>query len=192
MNGYARQQLNAWYLLHRLLTGQWGDVFGPWSSRISEIDVRLRSHRAFLQVVFDHLKPKMKELEETGIAFKKCPSCGFMSQQHEQAAAELYKSICLVCGLTEKCLTIECPDCGKAVDFVNEGSARCASCGTHLEPEHVVDALIDDGAAHRAAREGDDSWDLGNCSDCDGYHTVVRIADGKHVFGPHIIGQAVR
>ena len=60
------------------------------------------------------------------------------------------------------------------VTFKEEGFAQCQSCGKHLEPEDVAGVLIDSGAAHIAKMEGDDSWEKGNCSDCDGYHTVVR------------------
>lgn len=177
----AREQLNAWYLLHRLLTGRWKDVFEAWSRQISEINARLRKHHTFLQVVFEHLKPEIKRRERDGFLFKYCPSCGFISQQHEQAVEDIYESVCLVCWLKEKCLAIECPDCGRSVDFANEGFSTCGSCGKHLEPEHVVDVLIDDEAVHIAAMDGDDSWDLGNCSNCDSYQTVVRIADDKYI-----------
>ena len=177
----AREQLNAWYLLHRLLTGQWKDIFEPWSERISQIDAELRKHRTFLQIVFDHKKPEIERLLEAGFIFKDCPSCGFMSLQHEATAGEIYESNCLVCGIGEKCIRIECPNCSEAVDFVNEGFATCTSCGKHLEPEQVVEVLIDNEAAYMATMDGDDSWDLGNCSDCDGYHTVVRIGDDKYL-----------
>ena len=27
----------------------------------------------------------------------------------------------------------------------------------------------------------DDSWDLGNCSDCEGHHTVVRLEEDSYL-----------
>lgn len=177
----AKEHLNAWYLLHRLLTDRWRDVFEPWLDQVGRIDAKLRKHRLFLQVVFDQLQPEIERLTQKGFVFRECPSCEFMSQRHEESAEKLYESVCLVCGLAESHVTIRCPKCGEPVDFVNEGFAECASCGEHLEPEHVADALIDPDAAHRAAREGDDSWDLANCGDCGGYHTVVRVGDAEYV-----------
>lgn len=176
----AKEQLTAWYLLNRVLTDRWRDVFEPWLAQIAEIDTKLRNHRSFLQVVFDQLKPEIQKLTQEGFIFRECPSCRFVSQRHEQITEEIYGSVCLVCGLSQRHLTIECPDCGEPVYFVDQGFAECA-CGKHLVPENVADVLIDDDAAHCAAREGDDSWDLGNCSDCDGYHTVVRIGEDKYV-----------
>ena len=52
----AKEQLNAWYLLNQLLIGPWKDVFESWLPQISDIDRRLREHRKYLQVVFDHLR----------------------------------------------------------------------------------------------------------------------------------------
>ncbi|MDI6449951.1 hypothetical protein [Anaerobaca lacustris] len=177
----AREQLSAWYLLHRLLADQWRDVFEPWSEQIGEIDQKLRERRKYLHVVFDQLAPDIKEYAQEGFVFRQCPSCEFMSQRHEQVTNVFYTSICLVCRFSQRHLAIPCPQCAETVDLVDEGFAECDSCGKHLEPEHVVDALIDHDAAHRAAREGDDSWDLANCGDCGSYHTVVRVGDAQYV-----------
>jgi hypothetical protein len=177
----AKEQLNAWYLLHRLLTGRWRCTFEHWSSRINEIDTALRKHHIFLQVVFDHAKPEIARLKTEGYLFEKCPSCGFDSQQHENVVEELYQSHCLVCGLSDNCLMLNCPECEELVRFVNEGSATCSSCNEHIDHDEVAKALIDEVAAYRAAKEGDDSWNLGNCSDCDGYHTVVRLKDDTYL-----------
>jgi hypothetical protein len=173
----AKEQLIAWYLLHRLLTGRWKDVFDPWSRRISEIDAELRKYHTFLQVVFDHLQPEIDRLSGAGFSFRRCPSCGFASQQHDETVNHVYASTCLVCGLSQACLTIQCLHCEELVTFANEGFSRCDSCGKSLEPDDVVEVLVDNDTAHFAAMDGDDSWDLGNCSDCDGYHTVVRVGE---------------
>jgi hypothetical protein len=177
----AKEQFTAWYLLHSRLVDQWRDVFERWLGQIGEIDTKLREHRTFLQVVFDQKKPEIEKLREKGFAFDECPSCGFISQCHEQNGRVLYTSTCLVCGLSERHLTMECPACGEPVAFINEGFADCTSCGKHLDPEDIIDALVDHDAAHEAAREGDDSWDLANCGDCDGYHTVVRVGEDRYV-----------
>lgn len=173
----AKEQLTAWYLLHKVLTARWSDVFSPWSDKLEQIDESLRKLHEFLQVVFDQLGPEIKKREDNGAVFKDCPSCGFPSQEHTDEIGELYEAQCLVCGLTDKCLTIECPDCGTPVSFVNEGFGECGGCKRKFEPEHLAEELTDDGAAHIAAMEGDDSWEPGNCSNCDGYHTVVRLDD---------------
>lgn len=177
----VKQQLKAWYFLHQLLTVQWKDVFSSWQEKIGEIDAALRELHEFLQVVFDNFQSKIDSLKAKGIRFEQCPSCGFNAQQHDDELKVIYESKCLVCGLTEKCLHIECPACAELVTFRNEGFATCQSCGKSLEPEDVADVLIDSGAAHMAAMEGDDSLGQGNCSDCDGYHTVVRTENDEWI-----------
>ena len=179
----AKEQLTAWYLLHKLLTSKWSDVFSKWSGKLRKIDRELHRLQEFLQVVFDQVTPEIKRLRAGGSVFVDCPSCHFPSQEHAGEVGELYEAECLVCGLADKCLTIECADCGTLVRFVNEGFGKCGSCGRSFEPEDVVWALIDEGASYVATKEGDYSLYPGNCSDCDGSHTVARLnEDGdRHI-----------
>lgn len=177
----VRQQLTAWYFLHKILTTRWIEVFEKWSATLSDIDKSLRSNHAFLQVVFDQIKPDIDARAEAGELFQPCPSCGFASQHHESEKKTVYEASCLVCGLSQKALRISCPSCDEEVTVINEGFGSCDSCDKVFEPNDLVDAVIDEGAAHLAAKEGDDSWDLGNCGDCDGYHTVVRTESGGFI-----------
>ena len=173
----AKEQLNAWYLLHKAISIRWKSIFASWSKQIATLDLELRKHQAFLQVIFDNVQPEIARLHKNGLTVENCPSCGFKSRPRDSEAKYIQACICFVCELSEKLLTIECPDCDAQVTFVNEGFSRCESCGKSFKPEDVVSAIIDDAAAHIAKMDGDDSWDLGNCSDCDGYHTVVRVDD---------------
>lgn len=111
-----------------------------------------------------------------GYRFNECPSCGFDSQQHENLLKELYDANCLVCNLVEKnCLKIKCPDCDTEVYFKNEGIGVCSnlSCEKVFQPTDLAEAL-------HAVRSCDDTWEIGNCSDCDGYHTVAKIKDESY------------
>lgn len=177
----AKEQLTAWYLLHKLLTSKWSGVFSPWSQRLGDIDGNLRTLQEFLKVVHEQVAPQIDAQKEDGAVFSACPSCGFESQQHEAWVGDLYDAKCLVCGLADKCLTIECPDCGEEVRLVNEGFGECGNCERLLEPQHVAEALVDEQAAYRARKHGDDSWDPGNCGDCDGLHAVVPLGEDGHL-----------
>lgn len=176
----AREQLRAWYILHQLLTVRWQDQFHTWSRQIGELDDRLRDHRKFLQVAFEHLKPHIEQREHEGFTYESCPSCGFKAQQHIPEMEETYSAVCLVCNFHDRCLTIECSSCGSSVRFKNEGFSTCPSCGNYFEPEQVVDVLRNEQAAYAAAMDDDYSWVEGNCSECDSVHTVVKVADNEH------------
>lgn len=183
----VREQLNAWYLLHRLLVDRWKEVFNPWSESIREIDKELRKLRDYLEVVFDHRQEEIRRGRKAGYTFESCPSCGFEAQENQQELDEVYDACCLVCGLVKERLKIEC-SCGSHVNFMEEGFSECDSCGNKFEPKDIVDILQDEEKAYRAAKDGDDSWDLGNCGDCDGYHTVVRV-DFDHYFCASCFGR---
>lgn len=175
LRAIVKEQLTAWYFLHRVLTTRWKDVFAQWVEKIADLDTQLRKHHTFLQVVFAQLKPELDQLVDRGFKLKECPSCGFISQRHDDTCNEFYESPCLVCGLAQTSVEVTCPECEEQVIFSNEGFATCPSCEKALEPEDLVDAMTDTTEAHIAAKEGEHY--LANCSDCDGYHTVVPYGD---------------
>lgn len=179
----AKEQLNAWYLLNQLLTGPWKDVFEHRLPQINRIDTKLRDHRKYLQVIFNNLESEIKVRKEEGRTFEICPSCQFKAQERNPNTEDIDLAICQVCGFKQKLLTIDCPECSSPVEFTNEGFSECDFCGAQLEPEHVVEALRDDGATYAAVKDGDRWREEGNCSACDGYHTVVRSAFDKYICG---------
>ena len=181
VRGIVKQQLTAWYFLHHILTTRWKDVFSRWSESLLKVDKKLRSLHTFLQVVYDQIKPDIEKRKKDGEMFERCPSCLFESQHHGIDQKVVYEANCLVCGLNENALKIFCPFCGEDVTFINEGFGQCDNCSKRFEPDDLAYELIDEKAAYVAAKEGDSSWNLGNCSDCDGYHTVVRTEADEYI-----------
>ena len=176
-----RKELRAWFFLHQLLITKWNDEFSSWNNKIIELDTELRKLKEFLRAIFDNLKPKIEENKKKGIPYHKCPSCGFKAQELCEDKNTIYEAKCLVCGLVEKSLNIQCPECEGAVTMKVEGFGQCPSCAKNLEPEDVADALIDSSAAHIAVKEGDGSWDAGNCRECGGYHTVAHTENDEWI-----------
>lgn len=174
MRAIVQRQLVAWYLLHRLLIEQWEDVFSPWAGKIADIDQKLRGLHEFLSIIFENEREHIAELEAQGMLIRACPSCGFASQVHDYETEVVYVCSCVVCGLKQTAVQIFCPDCNERVFFEGEGYSTCTGCDRNFEPDELVSVLTDEGAEHVAAMEGDDSYDPGNCSDCDGYHTVIH------------------
>ena len=177
----VKKQLRAWFFLHQLLIAKWKNEFSFWDTEITKLDNELRKLHEFLQVIFDNLKPQIEENKEKGVQYDECPSCDFEAQEHDEDQNTIYKAKCLVCGLIEKGLNIQCPDCEEVVTLKEEVFGQCGSCGKQLELEDVAGALIDSGAAHIAAMDGDDLWGEGNCSECDGYHIVVRTENDEWI-----------
>ena len=134
----AKEQLTAWYFLHRVLTCEWSDVFSKWSKKIRKIHRRLWRLHDFLLVVFDQLKPEIEKRCAGGSEFRDCPSCGFASQEHSSEIGRLYKAECLVCGFAAKCLTIKCTKCAAPVRFVSEGFGRCGDVRTIISNRRML------------------------------------------------------
>ncbi len=169
----VKEQLTAWYFLHNLISKRWISTFEKWSPDLIRIDSKLKSLHTFLHIVYEQIKPEIEKKKKEGTIFDICPSCKLEALESTNERKAIFDSNCHVCGLSEKIIKVECPDCDSEVTFVSEGHSRCDECGKIFEPEDLASELIDSGAAHMAAMDGDDSMDAGNCSDCDGYHTVV-------------------
>lgn len=173
----AKEQLVAWFYLHRLLQNNWSDIFGPWLEKVDAIEKRLKAYRDFLTLVFEEVKLALDEHRKAGASIEACDVCGFHSMVHDTELNILDIATCMVCGHTVRCVSIECPGCHEPVRFDGDGFTTCENCGTQLEPEQLADAIEDDGAAYETAKEGGEP--RGNCGDCDGYHTVVYAPNGE-------------
>ncbi len=173
----VKEQINAWYFLHKALLNRWEQIFSPWKTKIRKVDAALRKRHTYLQIIFDNSTEELNQLRQAGFKIHSCASCGFKSQPREGLLNRFEQATCLVCELMQSYLSINCPHCNKLVLFENEGHTKCLNCSRSLGPEDVKNAVIDQDAAHWAMKDGDDSYDEGNCSDCDSYHTVVRFDD---------------
>lgn len=173
----VKQQLRAWYFLHRILNQKWEDCFEEWSGQISDVNKKLKRHKAFLQVVFDEMNDTIKKRKKSGDLFLRCASCEFEAQEHSPKYNEIYRAKCLVCDIVDKCIKVACFECESDVYFINEGFSECPSCSKQYDPENIACCLLDENKSYPAAKDEGGSWDLGNCGSCDGHQTVVRTED---------------
>ena len=165
LRSIVKEELIAWYYLHELLTERWKEVFRPWLNNISSIHRKFRKLSSFLEIVFDQIESNISESKLKGSIFKPCPSCGFESQQHEDVLRSLYRAKCLVCGLSESWLKIECPECSTEVLFKGSGFGKCQKCSETFHPADLVTEIIESEK---------DLWEGVNCSDCGTSHTVIK------------------
>jgi hypothetical protein len=170
------EHCRAWFHLHRLLN-RWGAYLDGFGAELSRADRAMKAHRKYLKAKFMAIKADLDLHRAAGQRPKACSACGFKASIPEYVSNHIADLQCLVCDHSETQVEIDCPHCGNSLAIANEGYARCGNCGGDIEPSHIVDALTDKGAAHVAAKEGDDGYQSANCANCEGYHTVVRLAD---------------
>lgn len=170
------EQCRSWFHLHRLLN-RWDTYFRGFRDEISRADLSMKAHRKYLSVKFKTLKPALDACRKSGQKPKACSACGFKSAVPDELDNQIATFGCLVCDHTETQVEIGCPHCGKPVVVASEGYATCEPCRGAIEPEHLVNALTDNDAAHIAIADGDNGWEPGNCGNCDGHHTVVSRGD---------------
>lgn len=169
----AKEQLRAWYGLNQLLRVQWAAHFEPWREQIDGIEAKLKRHREFLDLIYQAVKPELESARKGGASIQPCRVCSYDAVMHQDELNRCYRTTCKVCGDSCGNLRVECGDCKQVVEFKGDGWAKCADCGKSYEPSHLAELLEDHGAAYIAVKDGGGWWQ-GNCSDCDGYHTVVQ------------------
>lgn len=165
------EQCRAWLQLHRLLTAwpQFGDFHGD----VARADRAMKKHRAFLKTKFESLKDVLTGEAASGGKHQRCSACNFKAALGKPIDEQIETVRCRVCDHEETQLEIECPHCSKPIVLTNEGFATCPHCDKQVEPDDVVDALLDPADQHRAFKDGDDSAAPANCDFCGGHRTVV-------------------
>lgn len=174
----AKEQLACWYQMNLFLNNECKDIFSPWNEKFSLINTEFKKQKDFLQITFEKLKTEILALQSTGNVFKECPSCNFKAMVDNKKLNSLVETRCMVCDVLENTVTIECPDCSSLVTFVEEGYSICQNCHKEFDPDLLAETLSPEITYDNYY---DDSLNLGNCADCDGYHTVVRDPAGGYL-----------
>lgn len=167
------EHCRSWLHLHRLLS-RWNTYFHDFRSEIAQADRAMKGHRKYLAAKFKALKSELNAASKVGCTPKACSACGFNAAIPDALDDQIASLCCLVCDHTETQIELACPHCGKPIAIANEGYATCEHCGKAIEPEHLVNALMDHDATHIGIKDGDDRLAPANCGNCDGYHTVFR------------------
>lgn len=180
MQKIVKEQFLAWYFLHDLLLVQWKEIFSEYGEKIKNISLKLKSHRLFLQVKYEELKPTIDNLIINGSKFFVCPLCNFKSDLHLDEKNALYESRCMVCELEQTCLSMDCFYCstGKVI-FKGEPHADCDQCNHAFGSDEIKKKFVDEGDAYIAMKEGIfDSFPI-NCGACSSYESVVEISEDE-------------
>ncbi|MGC1779727.1 MAG: hypothetical protein WBB34_17465 [Xanthobacteraceae bacterium] len=170
----AEEQLRAWYDLNELLTVQWAPVFEEYEDRFDQIEGKLKGHREYLQAKFDGLKDEINLDKKRGVNFRSCTTCGFEAASVMAVIGDLQESRCLVCGYQERWLDYTCPNCEELVELKDGGTFKCSNCDHKDEEDELVKRL------NEFEITKDNYFDAivpANCSDCEGYHTVVEYRE---------------
>ncbi len=171
--GIVAEQCRAWFYLHRLLRESWKYHFEKYRAEISKADQAMMAHRKYLDAKFMALKNELTKSVSDGHELKSCSACGYKAAVPDAFDDHIAKMECCVCDHTAIQVTFNCPHCGEEIEVVGEGFAKCSKCEETIVPLQIVDALTDHLRAHRAIKDGDDSYDTANCSICEEDYTVV-------------------
>jgi hypothetical protein len=172
LGAIAKEQVTAWYLLHKILKDRWGKEFKKWTKDLDALNVQMKKHRAYLEVIYTHAKPDLKKIVDAGEKLFKCASCDFPAYLVTYRDHEYSEGDCKVCDLRETAFDTKCPKCGSAVRYVDDGWTTCEGCGKDLGPQEL-DATLDWGSVS----VDKDSLMPAHCTFCDGHQSVNDYHD---------------
>jgi hypothetical protein len=167
----AREQLRAWYELHKLLTVQWSPIFDNYKTQFNVIERKLKGHRDFLRAKFDDLVPTIRKEKAKGIAFARCQTCSFKAARVSDVIGDLSQSECLVCGHEHTWFNYRCTGCNKVSALTDGGEFVCSRCGNNDNTDAIVNNI------NEFVATPDNYMDAlvpAHCSECEGYETVVE------------------
>lgn len=170
------EQGRAWFHLHKLLT-TWTQ-FSTYSDAIERAERNLRTHRKYLKAKFDELASDLTRLKSVGYSLCTCPACMLNAATSEPGDTGLKTWDCMVCEHEFITVKTTCPHCGEETEIAD--NRRCPLCDEDISAEELASELEDEADAYLAAKGRVDATPLGNCSFCDGYHTVVHC-DGRYL-----------
>lgn len=122
----ASTELQAWLIMHKLLSEKWGDVFKNHKAEIDKAHLHMAQVKGFLRHKYDLVKDDISSKKENGAHIYDCFSCGFPSLEVLSAQPlkydESFEQVhCHVCDVSTKCLIVPCPECGnKRVEFTGD------------------------------------------------------------------------
>ena len=168
----AVEQLNAWHGLVGLLKRQWCDVFDRFELDLDAMDRQFAGHRLFLKTRFDSLASELEVLKRSGKVLTTCGRCGFEAAEIETVIGELEQAKCHVCQFAPRWLSLECTKCEAPFRVEGDETSTCLACGEEFEQGDIAEIVDDDPVTYDNYYEHSTP---GNCSFCDGYHTVVSF-----------------
>jgi hypothetical protein len=174
LEAIAREQLRAWYDLHKLLTVQWSPIFDGYESKFKEIEKKLKGHREFLRAKFHDLAPAIKLEQSRGSVFKGCGSCSFKATRVTGIIGDLSDGQCLVCGYRDQWFAYTCSECSKVSSLREGGEFVCPHCNHKDNTEAIFDNINEFVAT---PDNYVDALVPANCAECESYHSVAEYKD---------------
>jgi len=174
LEAIAREQLRAWYDLHKLLTVQWSPIFDGYGAEFNAIEKKLKGHREFLRAKFDDLASAIKQEKANGIAFRACGSCSFNAARVTEIIGDLSECECLVCGYQDKWFNYTCSNCSKVSPLRDGGEFACPQCQQKDDTEAIVENINEFIVTSDNYM---DAYVPAHCSECEGYRSVVEYKE---------------
>lgn len=173
----AREQIQAWYYLRRLLLERWSVQFSKFSWKIQSTNDLMRRHKKYLEVAYENARSEINQRKKDGRSFRKCPICEYESleQKGEVEDGIPAEGTCLVCGFDRPILTADCPECEEPVEFIGDGYGECQKCGKRIEPTDLAELLDESPPPY----EDSEPLAPAHCTECESLYTVIE-RDGNY------------
>lgn len=151
----------ALYHLQQTLN-KWSEYFLKFEDKFFTAFSKAKRIRKFLEVKFKELETEIIRRANLDEKVRNCNHCSFQSVFTYKVSSMVFEARCLVCGLEENEVSLDCPECGKdhkitAYDCFQEINCKCG---------YLIEQTDFQDIAGSNLRYDKDSEPLVNCGEC--------------------------
>jgi len=172
-----KEQCAGWFFLRRLLQDSWQEEFGRFGHKINVINGQMKRHTAYLETVYEKVKPELDSEVKNGATLGYCYSCGYDAHVIDETGP--FEGQCRVCTAYGSFLRHQCEHCDTLflIEDGFEGEQQCPECEAPVTLGDLMQCYSEEGAMSDKDRHVDGGY--GNCAECTGLHTVGTVSDSE-------------
>lgn len=172
----AMHQFLAWFYIDNFLR-TWPHFHKFLSEKENFREIMTRQ-RDYLQFRYDKIKPALAKLDRTKFLVEQCPICNFKAVAIQNTELKVQNVQCRVCDFMAQGFTITCPDCEKLLLVTGVYTTSC-DCYQDIDSHELIKMIEKKLSYHADIQHGENIYWLANCTECDGDHTAIKLADDQ-------------
>lgn len=173
----AKAQFHAWYYIDKFLR-TWHQHFRDFWDEKRNFRNIMTTQVGYIQLRYDKIKKDLCKIDREKLFLAACPHCHYTALVLPCRELRIQEVTCRVCDHTSRGIVIQCPDCEKLTLVADDHVTTC-QCHRHIDGEDLINIIEDKYSYYADIQHGGEIDWLANCTECDGYHSVIKLDDDQ-------------